>query len=98
MNIKLFFDLYLAKKYKKYSNICIDFECNKYATYNYENETTVFGIELSPLFFCIEPSPFTFLTNHISFGIIFISLLIFHHWLFYSQLFTVSKPVIYTDG
>jgi hypothetical protein len=37
MNIKLFFDLYLAKKYKKYSNICIDFECNKYATYNYEN-------------------------------------------------------------
>ena len=38
MNIKLFFDLYLAKKYKKKYRICIDFECIKRQNFNYENE------------------------------------------------------------
>jgi len=38
MNIKLFFDFYISKKYKKKNRICIDIECNKQATYNYENK------------------------------------------------------------
>jgi len=39
MKIKLFIDLYLTKLYKKKLNKCIDINCIKNATYNYQNNT-----------------------------------------------------------